>query len=75
MDQDSSYMVSPGDPCFSRSEAKKLAGQIGKLGYNVEVRGVWIHYTHLRHTVDQGTVKVSTGHSRDSFFPGRMEVC
>jgi phosphoribosylformylglycinamidine synthase len=58
MDQ-ASYMISPGDPCFTAPEAKKIEARFEKLGVNVEIRGVWIHYTHIRHSADQGTTKVS----------------
>ena len=43
------YVVTPGDSCFTRSEAKKLAGRINKLGLGVKVdkiHGVWVHYTY-----------------------------
>lgn len=55
-------MVSPGDPCFTTSEARKIEGQFDKLGLNVEIKGVWIHYTHIKQSIDQGTTKVSMIH-------------
>jgi phosphoribosylformylglycinamidine synthase len=57
------YLVSPGEPCFTPPEARKLTGRINKLGYKInEIRGVWIHYTHLKSS-DQYTVEVSTASS------------
>lgn len=54
------YLVSPGEPCFTAPEARKLAGRINRLGYRVnDIRGVWIHYTHLKLS-DQYTAEVST---------------
>lgn len=39
----------PGDSCFTSSEAQKLTDRIIKLGFAVsEIRGVWVHYTHLK---------------------------
>lgn len=39
----------PGDACFTPSEAQKLTDRINKLGFAVNgVRGVWMHYTHLK---------------------------
>lgn len=54
------HLTIPGEECFTVSEAKKLTERINKLG-NVkvnEIRGVWMHYTHLRHLDSEG-VKVS----------------
>jgi len=59
------YLISPGESCFTPSEAKKLKNRINDLGYKVnDVRGLWIHYTHLNRFSVQETDKVST-HSRD----------
>jgi len=53
------YLTSPGDACFTPSEAKKLTERINKLGVRVnEIRGVFLHYTHLRQS-DRDSVKVS----------------
>jgi phosphoribosylformylglycinamidine synthase len=53
------YLTSPGDACFTPSEAKKLTERINKLGVRVsEIRGVFLHYTHLRQS-DRDFVKVS----------------
>jgi hypothetical protein len=53
------HLTSPGDVCFTQSEAQKLTARINKLGV-VEVsdiQGVWIHYTNLRH-LDRDAIKV-----------------
>ena len=44
------HLVSPGDSCFTPSEAKKLVDRINRFGGAKvdEIRGVWIHYTHWR---------------------------
>jgi hypothetical protein len=53
------YLTSPGESCFTAPEARKLTGRINKLGYKInEIRGVWIHYTHLKQS-DQYTSEVS----------------
>ena len=42
-------IILPGDACFTPSEAQKLTDRINKLGVAVnEIRGVWIHYVHLK---------------------------
>lgn len=41
--------MTPGDSCFTRSEANKITNRINKLGLGVNVnniQGVWVHYTH-----------------------------
>lgn len=54
------YLISPGNACFTPSEAAKLVERIVGLGVRVnDIRGVWMHYTHLRES-DQGFVKVSS---------------
>lgn len=54
------YAQSPGDTCFTPSEAKKLVDAINKQGkFNVtDVRGVWMHYTHFK-PVNHDACKVS----------------
>jgi hypothetical protein len=53
------YQISPGEACFTASEAKKLADQINSLGFKVkELRGAWMHYSHLRQK-PQFTLEVS----------------
>jgi hypothetical protein len=53
------HLTLPGDACFTSSEGKKLTESINKLGVKVEsIRGVWMHYTHLRQS-DPDFVKVS----------------
>lgn len=51
------HLVSPGYPCYTVSEAQKLTERINKVeGVKVnEIRGVWIHYTHLK---DPSSAKV-----------------
>ena len=57
------YLISPGESCFTPSEAKKLTNRINALGYKVnDVRGLWIHYTHLNRFSVQETDKVSAPH-------------
>ncbi|KAH6666959.1 hypothetical protein B0J14DRAFT_193157 [Halenospora varia] len=55
------YLTSPGEACYTPSDSKKITERINKFG-NVkvkEVRGVWMHYTHLRQS-EPDFVKVST---------------
>lgn len=47
------YLTTPGESCYSSWEARKLAERINVLLNTtsetgvVEVRGIWLHYTHL----------------------------
>lgn len=54
------HLITPGDSCFTPSEAKKLSENINKLGVKVaDIRGVYLHYTHLR-SADRAFVTVSS---------------
>jgi len=55
------FMVSPGEQCFTPSEAEKLRIGINKLGGPkvLEVRGIYFYYTHLISSEDQNATKVS----------------
>lgn len=45
------YLKLPGDSCFTVAEAEKLAARINDLhGVKVQLKGIWIHYVHLRHS-------------------------
>ena len=61
MDPKNQFLVSPGEQCFTYSEAQKLKERINKLGgVKVhEVRGIEFYYTHLSESSDQAAVKVS----------------
>jgi phosphoribosylformylglycinamidine synthase len=65
------HITLPGDECFTKSEAKKLTERVKKLGFAVnEIRGVWMHYTHLQPS-DQRNDNVSPGHqelSQNQYF-------
>jgi len=55
------FLVSPGEQCFTSSEAEKLKIAINKLGGAkvLEVRGIYFYYTHLISSDDQDATKVS----------------
>ena len=57
------FLVSPGEQCFTPSEAEKLKARINKLGGPkvLEVRGIYFYYTHLISSDNQETTKVSNG--------------
>ena len=53
------YLLTPGESCYSPSEAQKLVDQINAIFQSAkdassgvvevtEIRGVWLHYTHLK---------------------------
>ena len=62
------HLVSPGDACFTPSEAKKLIARINRIGgVKVdEIRGVWLHYTHWN---DSTSAKV-----RAPFLPYSLRI-
>lgn len=53
------YSKLPGGSCFTEAEAVKLAARINDLhSVKVELKGVWIHYTHLRHSDPETEAKI-----------------
>ncbi|KAF7933373.1 hypothetical protein BELL_0207g00060 [Botrytis elliptica] len=53
------YLKLPGDSCFTPAEATKLAARINDVHQvKVELTGVWIHYTHLRHSDPETEAKI-----------------
>jgi phosphoribosylformylglycinamidine synthase len=61
IDRNNQYLVSPGEQCFTPSEAEKLRDRINKLGGAKvhEVRGINFYYTHLNPESDQTAIRVS----------------
>ncbi|KAG9242289.1 CobB/CobQ-like glutamine amidotransferase domain-containing protein [Calycina marina] len=61
--QNGQFLVSPGEQCFTASEAEKLKTRLNKLGGGgggpkvIEVQGIYFYYTHLLSSQDQEATK------------------
>ena len=49
------YLIYPGGPCFTGSEAQKLAQRAGVR----EINGIWIYYCHLKTASTESEAQIS----------------